>query len=60
MKMSRIHLTIGLVCIVIIGIVGMATKLVSIGEGIIIILITLLASPFLFNLIKKAPEQDKR
>jgi hypothetical protein len=57
---SRIQLTIGIISIVIIAIVGIATKLVSIGEGIIIILITLVSSPFLFNLLKKTPEHDDR
>ena len=58
--MGRIHLTIGIIAIIIIGIVGMATKLVSIGEGIIILLIVLVASPFLFDLMRKTSKHDDR
>jgi hypothetical protein len=57
--MSRIHLTIGIICIFIIAVAGMITELVSIGEGIIIILITSLAAPFLFDLLKKTTKHDK-
>ncbi|MBX9852428.1 MAG: hypothetical protein K2X86_11805 [Cytophagaceae bacterium] len=56
--MSRIHLTFGILIILAMGIVGMTTKLVSIGEGIIIILITLIATPFLFQLLKNTPRRD--
>lgn len=57
--MSRIHLTIGIIAILIIAVIGMATKLVSIGEGVIIALITIVASPFLFNLLKNTPKHDQ-
>ena len=55
---SRIQLILGIISIIIIAIVGIVTELVSIGEGIIIILITLIASPFLFSLLNKTPRHD--
>jgi hypothetical protein len=58
--MSRIHLTIGIIIILAMAIIGMVTQLVTIGEGVIIALITLVASPFLFNLLKKTPKHDDR
>lgn len=58
--MNRIHLTIGIIFIGIISIIGMATKLVTVGEGLILILLTLISSPFLFSLLKKTPKPNDR
>lgn len=57
-NMSRIHLTIGIIAILIISIAGVAMRLVTFGEGIIIALIVLVSSPLLFNLLQKTPKHD--
>jgi hypothetical protein len=56
--MSSTHLIIGIIATLIIAIVGVAMKLVSIGEGIIIVLIVLVSSPFLFSLLQKTHKHD--
>jgi hypothetical protein len=58
--MGRIQLTIGIICIAIISIIGMAIKLVTVGEGLILILLTLISSPFLFSQLKKTPKHNDR
>jgi hypothetical protein len=57
--MSKIHLIAGIAFIILIAIAGVATKLVSLGEGIIITLIVLVSSPLLFNLLRKTPRHDE-
>jgi len=56
--MSRIHLTIGIIAILIVAIVGVIMKLVTFGEGVIIALLMLISSPLLFNLLQKTPKHD--
>lgn len=56
--MSRIHLSIGIIAVIIVAIAGVVMNLVTFGEGVIIALIMLVASPLLFNLLQKTPKHD--
>jgi hypothetical protein len=56
--MTRIQFLAGLIGILIFSYLGTATKLVTIGEVLILILFVLISLPFLLNLFKKTPNQN--
>jgi ammonia channel protein AmtB len=58
--MSKVHFIIGLVSVIALVVVGGAIGLVSVGEAVVIGILVLLASPFIFKFVQLTRKHDER
>ncbi len=58
--MSKTHFIIGIIAIAILVVVGIATAVIKIVEGLIIAAVVAFISPFMFKFMKRTQRHDDK